>query len=200
MTYLEGLHKHYFKGRIQYAGTMDIVHEADSIAANKKFYTPTSEWGVKMMSESQLLYGVPCFRFKLDYADGCGGRKWGEANTNAIYWLCVEVLNSIGDLNNIIKIGQTSNERGVYGRFSNYSAGIFYRGGQNTNIAVYKAMMTKGVSRVFVYYELQKPIPAIIEPWGVQEETTVNMLIREKSHTAMYKRYNDGKLPIGNKQ
>jgi len=194
MNYLQGLHKQLLNGVIQYAGTMSIMHEADSV---KRFYSPNSPWGVMMMNESQQLYGVPPFRYALDFIEW--SKKWGKANTNAIYWLCIEPLDTITDLKLIIKIGQTAATGGMYRRFSNYSAGIFYKGGERTNLSVYKAMVAMGVSKVHIYYEIQPSLVATLEPWGTKEKTTGNMLIREKSHVAMYTD-DMGKKPIGNKQ
>jgi hypothetical protein len=193
MNYLEGLQKLLSDGEIQYAGTMDITHEAEWNG-----YYPTGEWGLKMMTESMSMFGVLPFRFNIDFGDRfC--KAWGRANTNAIYWLCIEPLDILTDLKLILKIGQTSAVLGLWLRFTNYNSGITDPGGLSTNIGVYKAMMKMGTSRVHVYYQCLPLFDTNIGPWNYKEKTTVNMLKREASHVAMYTA-DMGKKPIGNKQ
>ncbi len=87
----------------------------------------------------------------------------------------------------------------MWWRFSNYSKGIFYQNGIVTNIAVYEAMVAMGVSRVHVYHQIQPAIDVTVPPWDIKEKTTGNMIIRERTHVAMYTD-DMGKKPIGNKQ
>lgn len=199
MKYLEAATIQWQLGNIDLFGHMGYRHVTQPT-------DPTSEHHQWLAENHQSVYDVPLFLLPVKRRDSImegykNQREWAANNKYCIYWITSKPFGEITSHDQIIKIGMTSQALGLIGRFNNYNMGIFYKGGERTNIAVYNALRQSGLREeepAYIYYQVQESMR--IETQGFRPVTcSPNMLDIEKMHSDWYRESYDV-LPTGCKQ